>query len=108
MKPKKEGEAFNNSSGEESLYEIHIQSLIRRAGPGAIKSHLKLDFLSEYSLKLEERSSALLARYWNDVKTVVNKNLLDKAPGKNEYPEQADFCSGTNDSSPSGNNVRPG
>lgn len=93
-----ERRVFNNSSGEESLYEIHIQSMIRRAGPGAIKSHLKLDFLSEYSLKFEERSSVLLAWYWNDVKTGVN----------NEYPEQADFCSGTNDSSPSGINVRPG
>ena len=28
--------------------------MIRRAGPGAMKSHLKLDFLSEYSLKFEE------------------------------------------------------
>lgn len=78
MKPKKEGEAINNSSGEESLYEIHIQSMIRRAGPGAIKSHLKLDFLSECSLKFEERSSALLARYWNDVKTVVSKTCWTK------------------------------
>lgn len=50
-------------SVDESLYEYHIQPMIRRAGPGAINSHLKLDFLSEHSLQFEERSSVLLARY---------------------------------------------
>ena len=99
----KEGEAFINSSMDESLYAYHIQPMIRRAGPGAIKTHLKLDFLSEYNLKFEERSSVLLAQFWDDVKTGVNKNLLDKAPSKNEYPEEANFSSETNDSSASGN-----
>lgn len=97
-----EGEAFTDSSMNEGLYEYHIQPMIRRAGPGAIKSHLKLDFLSEYNLKFEERSSVLLDRYWDDVKTGANKNLLDKAPSKNEYPEEARFSSDTNDSSSSG------
>lgn len=58
--------------------------MIRHAGPGAINSHLKLVFLSDYRLKLEKRSSVLLARYWDDVKTGVNKNLLDKTRSKNE------------------------
>lgn len=101
----KEGEAFINSSMDESLYEYHIQPMIRRAGPGAIKRHLKLDFLSEYNLKFEERSSVLLARFWDDVKTGVNKDLLDKAPSKNGYPEEANFSSEANDSSSSGNST---
>ena len=99
----KEGEAFINSSMDESLYEYHIQPMIRRAGLGAIKTHLKLDFLSEYNLKFEERSSVLLAQFWDDVKTGVNKNPLDKAPSKNGYPEEANFSSETNNSSSSGN-----
>ena len=101
----KEGEAFINSSMDESLYEYHIQPMIRRAGPGVIKSHLKLDFLCEYNLKFEERSSVLLAGYWDDVKTGVNKNLLDKAPGENVYPKEGNFSSETNDSSSSGNST---
>lgn len=101
----KEGEAFTNPPMDESLYEYHIQPMIRRAGPGAIKSHLKLDFLSEYNLKFEERSSVLLSRFWDDVKTGVNNNLLDKAPSRNEYPEEARFSSETNDSSSSGHNT---
>ena len=98
----KEGEAFTNSSMGEGLYEYHIQPMITRAGPGAIKSHLKLDFLSEYNLKFEERSSVLLGRFWDDVKTGANKNLLDKAPSKSEYPEEASF---SKDSSSSGNST---
>lgn len=101
----KEGEAFTDSSMDEGLYEYHIQPMIRRAGPGAIKSHFKLDFLSEYNLKFEERSSVLLGRYWDDVKTGMNKNLLDKAPSKNEYPEEARFSSKSKDSSSSGNST---
>lgn len=101
----KEGEAFTNSSMDEGLYEYHIQPIIRRAGPGAIKSHLKLDFLSEYNLEFEERSSVLLGRYWDDVKTGVNNNLLDKAPSKNDNLEEAPFSSETNDSSSSGNST---
>ena len=58
----KAGEAFTNSSLEER------QPMIRSAGPGVINSHLKPDFLSEYNLQLEERSSVLFARYWDDVK----------------------------------------
>ena len=76
--------------------------MIRRAGSGAINSHLKLDFLSEYNLKFEGRSSVLLARYWDDVVTGVNESLLDKAPNKDEYPEEANLSSETNDSSSSG------
>lgn len=101
----KEGEAFTNSLTGEGLYDCHIQPMIRRAGPGASKSHLKLDFLSEYNLKFEERSSVLLGRFWDDVRTGVNKNLLDKAPSKNEYPEEVRFSSETNDSSSSGNST---
>lgn len=101
----KAGEAFTNSSMEESLYEHHIQPIIRRAGPGAMKNHVKLDFLSEYNIKFEERSSVLLARYWDDVKTGVNKTLLDKAPVKNEYPGEANSSSETNDSSSSNNST---
>lgn len=101
----KAGEAFTNSSMDESLYEHHIQPMIRRAGPGTINSHLKLDFLSEYNLEFEERSSVLLARYWDDVETGVNKSLLDEAQSKNEYPEEANFSSETNDSSSSGNST---
>lgn len=101
----KEGEAFTDSSMDEALYEYHIQPMIRRAGPGAIKIHLRLDFLSEYNLKFEERSSVLLGRYWDDVKTGVNKNLLDKAPSMNEFPEEARFSSGSNDSSSSDNST---
>lgn len=97
----KEGEALTEPSMDEGLYEHHIQPMIRRAGPGAIKSHLKLDFLSEYNLKFEERSSVLLGMYWDDVKTGINKNLLDKAPSKNEYPEEAQFSSESNESSSS-------
>lgn len=33
----------------------------------------------------------------------MNRNPLDKAPGKNENPEQGDFCSENNESSPSSN-----
>lgn len=73
-----EGEAFTDSSMDERMCEYHIQSLTRRAGPGAMKIHLKLDFLSEHNLKFEERSSILLARYWDDVKTGVNKNRWTK------------------------------
>lgn len=91
------GEAFTKSSIDESLYEHHIQPMIRRAGPGAIKSHLKLDFLSEYSLNFKKRSLVFLPRYWDDVKTDVSINLLDKAPGKIENREQADFSLEIND-----------
>ena len=38
-----------------------------------------------------------MARYWDDVKTGVNKNPLDKALGNSEYPEQADLSSQSND-----------
>ena len=58
-KPKKQVK----HSVDESLYEYHFQPMIRRAGPGAMNSHLKLDFLSEHSLQFEERSSVLLVRY---------------------------------------------
>lgn len=100
-KAEKEGEAFTEPSMDEGLYEHHIQPMIRRAGPGAIKSHLKLDFLSQFNLKFDERSSVLLGRYWDDVKTGINKDLLEKAPSKNEYPEEARFSSDSNESSSS-------
>lgn len=101
----KEGEEFTDSSMDQSLYEYHIQPMIRRAGSGVTKSHLKLDFLSEYNLKFEERSSVLLGRYWDDVKTGINTNLLEKAPSRNEYPAEARFSSESNESSSSDNST---
>lgn len=65
--PRKD-EAFTNSSLEERLYEYHIQPMIRRARPGVINSHLKIDFHNQYNFELEESFSVLLARYWDDVK----------------------------------------
>lgn len=58
----KEGEAFTNSSREVSLYEMHIQPMIRRARPGAMKNHIIPNIFSENSLEFENWASVHLAR----------------------------------------------
>lgn len=67
-KAEKEGEAFTKSSGDETLYEMFILPMIRRAAPGAIKIHLSYTFSAITVLNLRSERQFT----WPGIGTMLN------------------------------------